>query len=793
MPADLTINDNAAAVVNRINTAINVQNKGVTPLGTDPNAGTVISRVNSAIAAENNDQLETVADNDNAADFINKVNNLYKSVLAGGSEPAGDIKWENVKLIACGDSITDPTIAPFGLNKYCYKAAAALGIPAGNVTDIGISGSTMIYSEGYSVTAGNAPQMRSFLYELAEGNETAVMPENAGNNAQYVGNGYKGPTGIDWGVYDVITLMLGTNDAAYCKLSYGGFKRGTVSGTTYSDLTEFPTDKRNYFSYAYEEAILRILSEKKESALLVLCVPPKTATGSNFDVAYATQKGDPSIKAIIEALAVKYHLPVVNFYDDIENMTWTDGAVHPDADGNAAMGELLATRLREEAPEDWGSQAQPGEYGDAPSILVLGNSYTQDSWAYVPYLLKEYGINIKVGIYYRNAGGIFSTKNEYYGGAASNVAKGFYYFDTAKQTGWELRDSSPTPQKSVKYYDGMENDAEIDEDKAGMLWDIIVLQQVSTGSYNHNDYGFSSGTIATIKGYIESDMQRDDFSFGWNINHPNGGYSNNLPTDILENIQEACREYGISIIFPYGTGIMNGRNYAALADVGFGGNGNMTYDGAHLAGGLPHYLASLTIIEALFRMYYPNSGLTVLGNGTIPDEDWIAGKNMPGGRGKSIASGTNEENCAIARKAAINACVNPWEVYGDEETIYESWPLTVVIQTKNSNIVNNGGYTVIDGGTSPGIKTSYILVPRNTRLSGFVIRAADGHTISGNAHSWRYKKYSQAEFVGNTELDSAHGTLPLSSGNTECNIGDYDGGNGLPVDHNILITVYGTT
>ena len=35
-------------------------------------------------------------------------------------------------------------------------------------------------------------------------------------------------------------------------------------------------------------------------------------------------------------------------------------------------------------------------YSDAPSILVLGNSFTSDSWADVPYLLKEYGINIKV-------------------------------------------------------------------------------------------------------------------------------------------------------------------------------------------------------------------------------------------------------------------------------------------------------------------------------------------------------------------------------------------------------------
>lgn len=433
-------------------------------------------------------------------------------------------------------------------------------------------------------------------------------------------------------------------------------------------------------------------------------------------------------------------------------------------------------------------------YSDAPSILVLGNSFTSDSWAYVPYLLKEYGINIKVGLYYRNAGSLSGLKNEFENGPTgiSNTSYGFYYFDTSTQTGWEERIDMPTAQQCVQYYDGMENDTVPDSTKMGQLWDIILFQQVSTGSYIHGSYGLANNTIIPpLKEKIDSVMNKD-FAYGWNINHTTGGEGNDLPVDVLDNIKETCDRYGIDIIFPYGTAIFNGRNYEALKSVGYGGSTDLWYGGQHLAGGLPHYLASITILEALFRQYYQGTDLTVLGNSTIPDSAWVSDKTMPNGRAKAIA-GATAENCALAQTAAINACNDPWNIYCDTvSTIYESWPVTIIIRTNaNSYIADAGGYTVINGGTSGGFTTSYIHVPRGTTLTGLVIRATAGHTIS-NIHSWRYNKYDQTEFITNPDLSFAYGNLPVSEDNAECNIGDYDNGNGLYVDHNLLIMVYGT-
>ena len=433
-------------------------------------------------------------------------------------------------------------------------------------------------------------------------------------------------------------------------------------------------------------------------------------------------------------------------------------------------------------------------YSDAPSILVLGNSFTSDSWAYVPYLLKEYGINIKVGLYYRNAGSLSGLKNEFENGPTgiSNTSYGFYYFDTSTQTGWEERIDMPTAQQCVQYYDGMENDAEPDSTKMGQLWDIILFQQVSTGSYLHSSYGLANNTIIPpLKEKIDSVMNKD-FAYGWNINHTTGGEVNDLPVDVLDNIKETCDRYGIDIILPYGTAIFNGRNYETLKSVGYGGSTDLWYGGQHLAGGLPHYLASITILEALFRQYYQGTDLTVLGNSTIPDSAWVSDKVMPNGRAKALA-GATAENCALAQTAAINACNDPWNIYCDTvSTIYESWPVTIIIKTNASSyIADAGGYTIINGGTLGGITTSYIHVPRGTTLTGLVIRATDGHTIS-NIHSWRYNKYDQTEFITNPELSFAYGNLPVSDDNVECNIGDYDNGNGLYVDHNLLITVYGS-
>jgi hypothetical protein len=77
---------------------------------------------------------------------------------------------------------------------------------------------------------------------------------------------------------------------------------------------------------------------------------------------------------------------------------------------------------------------------EAPSILILGNSFTLDSWSYVPFLLKDYGINIKLGIYYLAGNSLAETRNGYnYGTSYSSFSRGFYYIDTSTDTAWSQK------------------------------------------------------------------------------------------------------------------------------------------------------------------------------------------------------------------------------------------------------------------------------------------------------------------------------------------------------------------
>ena len=387
---------------------------------------------------------------------------------------------------------------------------------------------------------------------------------------------------------------------------------------------------------------------------------------------------------------------------------------------------------------------------EAPSILVLGNSFTLDSWLYVPFLLKDYGINIKLGIYYLAGGSLPSTVAGYEKGTLPAwYNRGFYYINTANDTTWTVKiprtavtmDSVdycfPTPRQCVQYYEGMESElAEVladtvgeFDDRTGKLWDIIVLQQVSTGSVlwtSYMNYNTSVHYAKTIRDLIDGDM-RHDYDLGWNIIHSKSGNDSDWPTDILANIKDACSQpetnttTTIDVVFPYGTAIFNARNDSTLKNLGYNGYTDLWVDGQHLAGGLPHYLASLAIVEQIFRQYFPDSGLSVQGNSVVPDADWLKNKWMPSGRATMVV-GATAENCALAQQAAIKACDDPWSIYG-------GWPITIRIKCNDNCYIDSApeAYGIESGATDVSFQ-----VPAGTTISDIVIKTKEGYELYDN-------------------------------------------------------------
>lgn len=281
----------------------------------------------------------------------------YEEVSESNRSTISGNYWENKSYIACGDSLTDPTIQYRYHNKYCNMAAEELGL---DITNVGISGSTMIFTD-LSTTEGSSGNGRSFIYELMVGNpaESAyVLPDDTIHNNYGKNNKHLGPTNINWGEYDLITLMFGANDNAYIRVNHGkrvdsGHPNNDPNRYNYEDdfdrtYPNYPNDfddtRRHIFSQAYEEAILKILSEKKPDATLVICIPPKM-TDENHDISSSGSIAI-SIKDITEFLAEKYDLPVVDFYESDDIDLDSDG-IHPSQAGQDKMAEIFKERLLE--------------------------------------------------------------------------------------------------------------------------------------------------------------------------------------------------------------------------------------------------------------------------------------------------------------------------------------------------------------------------------------------------------------------------------------------------------------
>ena len=431
---------------------------------------------------------------------------------------------------------------------------------------------------------------------------------------------------------------------------------------------------------------------------------------------------------------------------------------------------------------------------EAPSILILGNSFTLDSWSYVPFLLKDYGINIKLGIYYLAGGSLTATKNGYTKGAPNaSYNRGFYYIDTSTDTAWSLVIPKsvmslngidyycPTPQQCVQYYVGMENElASVMADSigtydamTGKMWDIIVLQQVSTGSVLWTSYYDNSTSIhhaKAIKNLIDSDMKHE-YSLGWNLIHSKSGADTDLPTDIIANIHDACSQDDsettarIDVVFPYGTAIYNARNDTTLKSLGYNGNTDLWHDGQHLTGGLPHYLASIAIVEKILRQFFPDLGLSVQGNSVIPDADWVRGKNMLSGRATTIV-GATAENCALAQMAAIRACDDPWNIYG-------GWPLTVRIKCNDNCYIYSAP---AEYGIESGARDVSFQVPKGKAITDIVIRTNDGYELyDKTANNQAYYRHMRrdgvsAHYAGINESLGTEFIASIPGDEVTCNI-----------------------
>ncbi len=329
------------------------------------------------------------------------------------------------------------------------------------------------------------------------------------------------------------------------------------------------------------------------------------------------------------------------------------------------------------------------------NILVIGNSYSLDAWSYVPFILKNYGIDVNISLFYYPYGSFINSASW---GVGTNVVENYstprsgaaiFRLDTSRDPYWISAVPSNTCAQDAVRGAMMVNGALTYENTD---WDIIAVQCSHQESAAPNTVSTAVGRVApayevvpTLYNYIYEDAANKNFIFGWSIHHTLvydeadqygqlGGQNRwcnygdvDYDRESLYNIKRACLYNGVGIVFPAGTAIMNARGYPELNKLGAGRTKALLADNVHLNDGFPCYIASLAVVESLFRKFYPQ--LSVITDATVINKATVRNYTIPGSVNVPNDSDIIEvtsEYAKIAKFLALQANEYPFTKFSRE-------------------------------------------------------------------------------------------------------------------------------
>lgn len=278
------------------------------------------------------------------------------------------------------------------------------------------------------------------------------------------------------------------------------------------------------------------------------------------------------------------------------------------------------------------------------NICVLGNSYSNDSFSYVPFILMEYGVTSNIHIYYRGSLSLHDLDEQWEDDSEFGLAdidggkhnRFHFSIDTRERRYWRKEQI-----KSAKYIVEMED------------WDIITVQQGGNRCKKEETYyPYLQNVIDKI-----NDSRSEPYALTWFMAY--NGAKDNLNEESIRMQERITQEFPFDIVIPVATAIFSCQENEELAMLGDSQYHRMyASDNVHLQEGLPCYIAALTVSQAILDALGIKKN--ILGDKIRPTQDWIASINGITQNGKSI--GVTEENCALAQRAAIQANEHPFEI-----------------------------------------------------------------------------------------------------------------------------------
>lgn len=296
-------------------------------------------------------------------------------------------------------------------------------------------------------------------------------------------------------------------------------------------------------------------------------------------------------------------------------------------------------------------------------ILCFGNSFTQDSMGYVPFILEQFGIKATIGIAAIGGG----TLSDHATKLASST-------NTYSSTWWKFKaGSSAWPSAQTKTV------AQIfaDED-----WDIVTFQQGSTRNYGTYNTWYKNALIAIVKELPA--LAQHPVILGFILTHSARSYNpitllkryegsaEDSIAGIVPNTERVFEDEPFTLLLPYGTAIQNCRTVEALRDIySEYGCANMLSDGTHLSDGVPclaaNYANAIAIMQAIGK-----GDKSIIGDSLRPDYAWCTAKNIPGKTTSTTDNSdtttdftdytTTDADAYLAQIAATFANKKPFEV-----------------------------------------------------------------------------------------------------------------------------------
>ncbi len=236
--------------------------------------------------------------------------------------------------------------------------------------------------------------------------------------------------------------------------------------------------------------------------------------------------------------------------------------------------------------------------GEEISILFIGNSFSDDTEAYVVEILLELGYTtINVGNMY--IGGC--TIDMHYSNIMSNASA--YDFRMRTHNGVKYTEYVPVSvggrKQTLDFAIGYKD------------WDIISLQQGSALSGKADSYANLSALKAEVQNRATNPDVEFVFNMTWayqgNSTHPNFPDYNSDQTTMYNAIVDAVQQKVDLTVVPNGTAIQNARS-SFVGDT-------LTLDGHHLSLKLGRYIAGLTFVakvtgKDISDIAYAPSGVT---------------------------------------------------------------------------------------------------------------------------------------------------------------------------------------